>query len=69
MAKKREGWDMLNNAHWTMANYKQRMTTASWRKILLEERDTIMFHGHLWQLKAKPLGAGVVEVYKAHTKH
>jgi len=54
----------LSNAHWTMKAYRQRMKVSEWRKILLDERDTLIFNGDVVQLKAKSLGAGVVEVYK-----
>ena len=58
----------LHNNHWTIEPYKQRMTVKEWRKILLEERDKPIVAGRLRQLKAKSLGAGVVEVYKVPLK-
>lgn len=58
----------LNNSHWVFESYKQRMTTKEWKKILLNEEDRIIFRGNLRQLKARSLGAGVVEVYKEPTK-
>lgn len=52
----------LSNAHWTLRNYKQRMTTAEWRSILLADGDRIVVNGCLEQLVARSLGYGVVEV-------
>lgn len=45
------------------------MTTKQWGEILLAKDDTLIFHGRLYQLKAKRLGAGVVEVYKKPFRH
>jgi hypothetical protein len=55
---------ILSGNHWTLAAYRQRMTTKQWREVLLEEGDTIVFAGTPTNLKAKNLGYGVVEVYK-----
>jgi len=55
--------------HWETENYRQRMTTKQWGEILLAKDDTLIFHGRLYQLKAKRLGAGVVEVYKKPFRH
>lgn len=54
----------LNNNHWVLRDYCQRMTTKDWKEILLNGSDSIIYHGRLYKLKAKRLGAGVVEVYK-----
>lgn len=55
---------LLNNNHWTLEGFRQRMTMKDWKKVLLEKEDSIVFRGELRQLKACHLGAGVVEVYK-----
>ena len=55
---------MLSNNHWTLATYRQRMTTKQWREVLLAGADFIVFKGNPCHLKAKNIGAGVVEVYK-----
>lgn len=55
---------MLSNNHWTVKYFKQRMTTKEWKNILLEEKDTIIYHGLVVKLKAKKMGYGVVEVSK-----
>ena len=55
---------MLSNNHWTLATYRQRMTTKQWREVLLAGSDFIVFKGNPCHLKAKNIGAGVVEVYK-----
>jgi len=54
----------LNNAHWIMPHYRQRMMLKEWREILLRGEDRIVYRGEWTQLKAKKLDAGVVEVYK-----
>ena len=55
---------MLDEAHWKVMNFRQRMTSTEWRKMLLNNDDTIIFQGRVYRLKAKNLGHGVVEVYK-----
>jgi len=54
-----------NEAHWTMEDYRQRMTSEEWKRILLASEDTIIFRGKLRRLVAKNIGHGVVEVYKS----
>jgi hypothetical protein len=51
-----------------MEGYRQRMTTKEWKKLLLNGDDVMFFEGRMRRLKAKNLGAGVVEVYKAPIK-
>jgi hypothetical protein len=60
--------DSRSNNHWNMETYRQRMTTKEWKQVLLNEGDRIIFQGRLRQLKAKRLGAGVVEIYKEPLK-
>ena len=55
----------LSRNHWNLKEYKERMTAKEWKEILLNSGDQIWYCGDLIQLKAKRLGAGVVEVYKA----
>ena len=50
--------------HWKFENYVQRMTRKQWKEILLENNDTIIFHGKLRRLQAKNIGFGLVEVSK-----
>jgi hypothetical protein len=50
--------------HWITETYKQRMTTKEWQKILLDYDDSVIFQGKLRKLKARKLGAGVVEIFK-----
>ena len=59
---------MLDNAHWQFEGHTQRVTTKQWKAILLEERDQLIFHGRLRQLKARNMGAGVYEIYKKPLK-
>jgi hypothetical protein len=56
--------DRRDNEHWTNPNYKQRMTTKEWKQLLLNKEDELIFRGRLTQLKAKNLGAGIVEISK-----
>ena len=56
--------DKLNDNHWRMLDYRERITTKQWRNILLNCDDILIFKGHLYRLGGKNLGAGVVEVYK-----
>lgn len=53
-----------DNNHWLFEDYKQRMTTQEWKKMLLEGDDTLIYKGRMRQLTSKKLGHGVVEVYK-----
>ena len=55
---------ILDAAHWTIPNHKQRLTTKQWRSILLEDLDAIIFKGHIRPLRAQSLGHGIVEVQK-----
>ncbi len=55
---------MLNDNHWRVPDYRQRITTKEWKKILLHDSDQIIFRGNPVPLKAKNLGYGVVEVSK-----
>ena len=43
-------------------NYRTRATKEQWKKMLLNERDRIIVRGHIRQIIAKSLGAGVVEL-------
>lgn len=60
---------MLKDGHWCSEDYTQRMTTAQWKSILLDENDTVVYRGCIRQLKARRLGAGVLEIYKAPLKN
>ena len=53
-----------DDAHWQFEDHRQRVTTKQWRLLLLHNLDKLTFNGHLRQLKAKSLGAGVYEIYK-----
>ena len=55
---------MLNENHWAIEDYRQRMTAKEWKKELLEGNDKIFVNGRLRTLVSKRLGYGVVEVYK-----
>jgi len=55
---------ILSNNHWTIENYKQRITLKEWQKILLDGDDTHIVNGRLRKFVAKRVGPGVYEVYK-----
>lgn len=55
---------LLDDGHWTSINYRQRITRAQWREMLLNYDDNIIYHGRVYRFKAKNLGAGVYEIYK-----
>ena len=54
----------LNNGHWTIKNFKQRMTVKDWDELLLAGNDTVIYRGHITQLKARKLSRNVVEISK-----
>ena len=57
-----------SDGHWVFEDYKQRLTTKEWKKMLLAKDDQLIFHSRLRQLKAKRLGAGIVEIFKVPLK-
>ena len=61
--------DPRSENHWIFEDYRQRMITKHWKWILLRNDDVIIFQGERRKLKAKNLGAGVVEVYKESLKN
>ena len=54
----------LSRNHWSVENYRQRMTSREWKEHLLAGNDVMFFGGLMRHLVAKSLGCGVVEVYK-----
>jgi hypothetical protein len=56
--------NVLSDNHWRIETYHQRITTRQWREVLLAERDTVIYQGRVRNLKAKNIGAGVVDVFK-----
>jgi hypothetical protein len=55
---------MLDNQHWILENYSQRMLEKDWQNILLQSKDKITFKGKITKIIAKNLGYGVIEVSK-----
>jgi hypothetical protein len=55
---------ILSEKHYLYKDYKQRMTTKEWKLILLNHDDYVTYNGRVYDLVAKKLGFGVVEVYK-----
>ena len=58
----------LDDRHWRLDYFRQRMTVNEWKKLLLNGQDRIIFNGYMRLLKAKNIGHGVVEVYKEELK-
>lgn len=54
----------LNENHWRIPRFRQRMKAKEWQKILLDGADDIVYKGNCVKLKADTLGYGVVEIYK-----
>jgi len=55
----------INELHWKLEGYKQRMTVAEWRQILLQNKDYIAYKGTVVRLVGTDIGHGVVEVTKS----
>jgi hypothetical protein len=56
--------DRREPQHWTIKDWKQRITTQQWKVMLLHHYDTVSYEGIDRELVAKKLGYGVVEIYK-----
>ena len=56
--------EYLDKQHWQYKDYKQRIKIRQWREMLLNEEDSIVFKGRCYNLVAKNLGYGVVEISK-----
>jgi len=68
MTDKKDSVQPLDNRHWKIEHFIQRMTTKDWAKFLLNNEDRITFKGKLRLLTSKNIGSGVVEVYKEPIK-
>ena len=56
--------DILDDRHWRVVNYKQRIKAKDWQTILLNYKDEIIFRGNMTKLIAKDIGFGVYEISK-----
>ena len=56
--------ELISKFHWLSEDFRERMPTKQWKKMLLERQDKVNFEGKVRRLKAKNLGYGVVEIYK-----
>ena len=56
--------NVLSDGHYKLPFFRQRITIEQWKKVLLNEQDTIFYNGKVTQLVADDMGYGVVEVYK-----
>ena len=59
---------ILDNNHWKLEDFKQRMSIKAWEELLLNHEDKIIFKGCVRQLEAKRIFGSVVEVYKKEKK-
>jgi hypothetical protein len=57
-------YSKLDPRHTQTEDYRQRMLTKDWQRILLNYQDEIVFKGNVRKLIAKNIGCGVVEIYK-----
>lgn len=66
---KKENPVILSN-EWYRNPHSQsiRVTTAQWRQMLLDDRDSFMAIGKLWQLNATKVGPGVYELRATEKK-
>jgi len=55
---------MINENHYLMQNFRERMPSKQWRQMLLNREDRIIYRGRIVPLKAKKFGYGVVEIFK-----
>lgn len=64
MAKNPAEVPLLHRSFWEVREELayQRATTKEWKAMLLAERDRPIIRGHLRQIVAKQLGAGIVEL-------
>lgn len=58
----------LSPGHFVYGEFRQTCTTAQWRQFLLEHERWIIFRGEIRNLRAKSLGAGVMEIRKEPLK-
>lgn len=57
--------DKREIGHWKEEQYRQRLSLIDWKYMLLNYQDRIIFQGRMRNLKAKKLGSGIVEIFKA----
>ena len=55
---------LLDNNHWVIEDYKQRITLNQLRSLFLNHDDSIIFKGTLRKLIYKKIAPGVYEIYK-----
>ena len=61
--------ELIDNNHWRFENFSQRMTLKEWKRILLENKDTIIFKGQARKLIGKRIFPGVIEISKEPLKN
>lgn len=54
---------VLSDNHWRLELYRERVRRKEAQQALIDH-PTIIFHGYMYWLKAKHIGAGVYELYK-----
>ena len=59
---------VLDNRHWTIGDFKERMTTKEWKELLINFQDKIIYKGKITKIIPKDLGAGVIEISKEQNK-
>ena len=56
--------DILDVRHWKFPDYRQRITTKQWKRLLLNGGNFIIYRGDIVPIVAKNLGCGVYEIKK-----
>lgn len=54
----------LDNGHWKLDNFTQRMPVKQWSKIVREYRDSVIYKGNIVKLKGVRVAPDVIEVTK-----
>ncbi len=53
----------LDNGHWRVKGYKQRVTREQLKELLLNEEDRCIIAGDIRPMRRKHLGVGVYEIW------
>lgn len=59
---------LLDNNHWVIEDYRQRITKNQLSSLFLNHDDCIIFKGTLRKLTYKKIAPGVYEIYKKPLK-
>lgn len=54
----------LDNGHWEVEDYFQRVTAKELKLLYLNKEEYIIFHGHIRRIGYKKVAPGVYEIFK-----